>query len=252
MHHTLAWSNTTVSNTTEVDLTPVTDAVVPVTAANHFLPQRDVPLVYIGACSANLQRARFSQPSIAVVTTPFIRPINQALTFGIPQRFWDLSEQPLTLKGLEEITLFVTQTGGAAQQVVAAAGLMWQNIPAPPGNIWTLRGTATTTAVINVWTQITMTWFNALPTGTFAVVGMEAFSASMIAARLILENQVPRPGTLGIQSLTNFANQIFRASSYSDLGVWGQFHNYNMPLVEVLCTAADVSYEIYLDVQRLS
>lgn len=252
MHHTVAWSNTAVSNTTEVDLTPVVDAVVPVTAANHFLPQRDVPLVYIGVASTNLQRARFSQPSLAVVTTPFVRPINQALTFGIPQRFWDLSEQPLTLKGLEEITLFVTQTGGAAQQVVGVAGLMWQPTSAPPGNIWTLRGTSTSTAVINVWTQIAMTWFNALPTGSFAVVGMEAFSATNIASRLILENQVPRPGVLGIQSLTNFPNQIFRGSSYSDLGVWGVFHNYNMPLVEVLCTTADTSFEVYLDVQRLS
>lgn len=251
MHHTLAWSNTAVSNTAEVDLTPVTDAVVPVTAANHFLPQRDIPIVYVGAASANLQRARFSTPTLALVTTPFIRPINQALTFGVPQRFWDLSEQPLTLKGLEEITMLVTQTGGAAQQVVAVAGLMWQAIPAPPGNIWTLRGTSTSTATINVWTQITMTWFNALPTGLFAVVGMEAASTSMIAARLILENQVPRPGVLGVQGLTNFANQIFRGSSYSDLGIWGQFHNYNMPLCEVLCTAADNSFEVYLDVQRL-
>lgn len=252
MHHTVAWSNTAVSNTTEVDLTPVVDAVVPVTAANHFLPQRDIPIVYIAAASANLQRARFSTPTLALVTTPFIRPINQALNFGVPQRLWDLSEQPLTLKGLEEITMLVTQTGGAAQQVVAVAGLMWQSIPAPPGNIWTLRGTSSSTATINVWTQITVTWFNALPTGTFAVVGMEAFSTTNIASRLILENQVPRPGVLGITALTNFPNQIFRGSSYSDLGVWGQFHNYNMPLVEVLCTAADNSFEIYLDVQRLS
>jgi hypothetical protein len=223
-----------------------------VTAANHFLPQRDVPLVYIGAASVNLQRARFSSPTIALVTTPFIRPINQALNFGVPQRLWDLTEQPLTLRGLEEITMLVTQTGGAAQQVVAVAGLMWQQIPAPPGNIWTLRGTSVGPAVINVWTQIAVTWFNALPTGTYAVVGMEAFSATNIASRLILENQVPRPGVLGITALANFPNQIFRGSSYSDLGVWGQFHNYNMPLVEVLCTAADASFEIYLDVQRLS
>lgn len=252
MHHTIAWSNTNVSNTTEVDLTPVTDSVVPVTAANHFLPQRDIPIVYLGAASANLQRARISTPTLALVTTPFIRPINQALNFGVPQRLWDLSEQPLQLKGLEELTMLVTQTGGAAQQVVAVAGLMWQPFPAPPGNIWTLRGTSSSIATINVWTQITVTWFNALPTGTFAVVGMEAFSTTNIASRLILENQVPRPGVLGITALTNFPNQIFRGSSYSDLGVWGQFHNYNMPLVEVLCTAADNSFEIYLDVQRLS
>jgi hypothetical protein len=252
MHHTVAWSNTVVSNTAEVDLTPVTDAVVPVTAANHFLPQRDTPIIYLGACSANLQRARISTPTLALVTTPFIRPINQALTFGMPQRVWDLSEQPLVIKGLEEITMLVTQNGGATQQVVAVAGLMWQSVPAPPGNIWVLRGTSTSAATINVWTQVAMAWQNALPTGQYAVCGMQASSATMIAARLILENQVPRPGVLGLQGLTNDTPFLFRASSPSDLGVWGQFHNYNMPLVEVLCTAADASFEVYMDVQRLS
>lgn len=252
MHHTIAWTATAVSNTAEVDLTPVTDPVIPVTAANHFLPQRDTPLVYMGAASANLQRARFSTPTLAVVTTPFIRPINQALTFGMPQRIWDLSESPITLKGLEEITVFVTQTGGATQQVVVVGGLMWQNVPMPVGNIWTLRGTSTSTAVINAWTAVAMTWFNALPTGQFAIVGMQASSASMIAARLIIENQVPRPGVLGLQGLTNDTSMIFRGSSPSNLGQWGQFHNYNMPLVEVLCTAADNSFEVYLDVMRLS
>lgn len=252
MHHTIAWSNTAVSNTAEVDLTPVTDSVIPVTAANHFLPQRDTPLVYVAAASANLQRARFSSPTIALVTTPFIRPINQALTFGFPQRVWDLSTDPLTLKGLEEVTMLVTQNGGAAQQVVAVAGLMWQNVPTPPGNTWCLRGTSTTAAVANTWTQIAMTWFNALPTGTFAVVGMTAFSATNIATRLILENQVPRPGVLGIQALTNDVHELFRSGGAEDLGQWGVFHNYNMPLVEVLCTAADASFEVYLDVKRLS
>lgn len=251
MHHTIAWSNTSVSNTAEVDLTPVTDAVIPQSASAHFLPQFDTPLVYIGAASVNLQRARLSTPTLNLVTTPFIRPINQALTFGMPQRVWDLSTSPLTLKGLEEVTLLVTQTGGAAQQVVASAGLMYQNIPAPVGNQWCLRGTSSTTTVANAWTQITMTWNNSLPTGTFGIVGMQASSTTMIAARLICENQVPRPGVMGLQGLGNDTHELFRGGGAENLGLWGKFHNYNMPLVEVLCTAADASFEIYLDVVRM-
>ena len=250
MHHTVAWSNTAVSNTAEVDLTPVTDAVIPQSASAHFLPQQATPIMAIAACSANLQRARISTPTIAVVTSPFIRPINQALTWGFPQRIWDLTEEPLVIPKLEELTMFVTQNGGAAQQVVAGAHLLWQNIPQPGGNVWCLRGTSTTPAVINNWTQISVAWFNALPTGQYLVVGMQHESATGMMARLILENQVPRPGTFSLQSLGNDSSSIFRGASPSNLDGWGYFHNYNMPLVEVLCTAADASHEVYLDVNR--
>lgn len=252
MHHTVMWNNTAVSNTAEVDLTPVSDPVIPVTAANHFLPQRDTPIVYMGAASTNLQRARWSTPTIALVTTPFIRPINNALTWGFPQRVQDMAGQPMVIKALEEITMFVTQNGGATQQVVVTAGLMWQSVPAPPGNTWTLRATSSTTAGVNTWTQIALTFQNALPTGQYAVTGLTHFSATGIAARLIIENQVPRPGTMSIQALGNEAYWIFRGFGPEDLGTWGVFHNYNMPLCEVFCTAADTSHEVYLDVVRLS
>ena len=247
MHHTIAWASNA-SNTAEVDLTPVADPVIPVTASNHFLPPASVPLVYIGAASPNLQRARYTTPTLQLVTTPFIRPINQLANFGIPQRFQNLSGDPLMLAGTEELSLLVTQTGGAAEFVRGVAGLMFQPSPAPVGRQWTLRGTATTAAVVNVWTQLVMTWFNQLPTGNFAVVGMEAFSATMNSARLIFPNQLYRPGCLGIVSLTNKADDVFRNGN---LGTWGVFPNFVMPLVEVFCAAADAAYEIYLDIVRV-
>lgn len=251
MHHTIAWT-ANASNTTEVDLTPVADPVIPVTAANHFLPQKDQPILYIGAASPNLQRARITTPSLALVTTPFIQPINQAATFGIPQRLADYSAQPLMLRALEEIALLVTQTGGAAEFVTGVAGLLYQFVPPMPGTVWTLRGTSSTAAVARVWTQLTVTWQNQLPTATFAVVGNVHFSANAMASRLIFENQVPRPGSLSIQSLTNFNDRLFDGSSPETLGEWGRFHNYIMPLVEVLCNAADATHEVYLDIMRVA
>lgn len=251
MHHTVMWNNTATTNNVEVDLAPVTDPVIPVTAANHFLPQRDTPIVYMGAASVNLQRARWSTPTIALVTTPFIRPISNALTWGMPQRVQDMVSSPMVIKALEEITLFVFQNAGAAQQVLATAGLMWQAVPAPLGNTWTLRATSATAAVINAWTQIALTFQNALPTGQYAVTGLTHFSATGIAARLIIENQVPRPGTMSIQALGNEELWTFRGYGPEDLGTWGVFHNYNMPLCEVFCTGADASHEVYLDIVRI-
>ena len=250
MHHTVAWS-ANASNTAEVDLTPVADPVIPVTAANHFLPQRDQPILYIGAASPNLQRARITTPTLALVTTPFVQPINQAATFGIPQRFADYSAQPLMLRALEEISLLVTQTGGAAEFVTGVAGLLYQFIPPPQGTVWTLRATSVTAAVARVWTQLTLTFQNQLPSGSFAVVGLTHQSTNAMASRLIFENQVPRPGSLSIQSLTNFNDRLFDGSSPETLGVWGQFHNYIMPLCEVLCNAADAAHEVYLDIMRV-
>jgi len=247
MHHTIAWTAST-AQAVEVDTVPLADPVIPVTAANHFLPQRDAKLLYIGAASANMQRARFSSPSLALVTTPFIRPISGAVGFGVPQRFQDYTYDPIVIRGLEELVLFTFHAGAAAEQVYGIAGIDYGQEPAPVGNPYTLRGTSAGPAVANVWTQIAMTWFNQLPTGLYACIGLEAFSATNIATRLIFENQVPRPGALGIQALGNYDDEIFR---FGELGIWGRFHNYVMPLVEVLCNAADASFEIYLDIVRI-
>jgi hypothetical protein len=247
MHHTIAWFKDLVT-ATETDVTPVTDGIFTI-QNSHFLPQRNWNLWYAAFMAATATRARLRTPTFRQITTPFIRPIEGTITPGDEPNVADYRENPLLLKGLEEIEFLGTQTAGANANVFGVAGLSTEAfVPMPRGDVYTLRGTSVGPAVANVWTQIAMTWQDTLPQGIFAVVGGWYMSAAAVAFRLIFEDQVNRPGGLGALSLEASAHKMFRMGG---LGIWGRFNSNRMPNVEVLCNGADASFELYLDILRV-
>lgn len=248
MHHTAAYVASVTAASVETDIAALNDGVLTI-ANGHFLPQRPMRLLWAGVASATMSRARFSSPSIDVVTSPFIRDINVAANMGDPQRFANYIDDPLQLAALEELRYLHTHTAAGAEINYGVVGLDWQTIPQPAGNVYTIRGTAVGTLVINTWSQVgAITWQNALPTGTYACVGGVFMSAGCIAGRLTFENQVPRPGGLGILTIGGRTGYVFRNGI---LGVWGVFHNYAMPTAEFLSVSADVAEEIYLDLVKI-
>lgn len=247
MHH-LAMYSATVASTSETDLTASPDGILAI-QNGHFLPQRPFQLWFSAACAAVLSRARVITPSARQITTPFIRPINTAATWGMPQRIDTMEEGPLELKQGEEVALYTTNSAVASGVVYGALGLGIGARAPVGGQIFTLRGTSSTTATVNAWTQVAVTWQDVLPIGQYAVVGGEFFSAGNIAGRLIFENQAYRPGALGIQALGNACHDIFRNGA---LGEWGRFSNYAFPNVEVFAASADTSHEIYLDLIKVA
>jgi hypothetical protein len=119
----------------------------------------------------------------------------------------------------------------------------------PPGNVYTIRGTGVATLGATAWTNINpITWQNTLPNGLYAVVGGAFQSATCLAGRVIFENTPYRPGAVGQQLITDWTNDIFRNGG---LGVWGQFHNYAMPQVEFLASAADTAQTVFLDLVKI-
>lgn len=248
MHHTCAYG-ASLSTTAETDIAALADQIIPITNG-HFLPQRNLDLLYIGAAGPDISRARISTPTLQVVTTPFVRDVSVAATFGDPQIFTDYSPNPLMLVGLEEVTFYATNAAAAANRVVGVLGLQYQYQPTPAGRIYTLRGTATATLTANAWTALgTITWQNTLPTGTYAVVGAAALSAGGQAFRLIMDGQFYRPGGLAATTVGTRTDRLFRMGG---LGVWGTFHNYAMPLVEMLSSSADTSETVFLDLVKIS
>ncbi len=129
--------------------------------------------------------------------------------------------------------------------------LMWLAnalVPIPMGDILTARATATFAATANVWTLGTFTLETALPSGLYALVGSEHISATAIAHRFQIPNQVARPGALSHQA--NADLQDFRLLTRR-LGEYGRFLNTAPPQIEVLCTGADASHEIYLQLIKI-
>jgi hypothetical protein len=189
MHHTCAFG-ATVASAVETDIAALADGAM-VIQNGHFLPQRPTDICYAAFCALLGVTARLSTPTLANVTTPYIRDISLAVDFGNPQILADYSADMLHLEGLEELSLLAKNSAATSGLSLGILGLMIQAIPQPAGRIYTLRGTGVGALVINAWTNAgTLTWQNQLPTGKYAVVGAEAFSAGGKAFRLIFENQV--------------------------------------------------------------
>lgn len=247
MHHTLGW-RLSLADATETDMTPVTDGIWTV-QNGHFLPDRDwfLAAAYFGA--AGPTRARFVTPTFRQVTSPYIRPMNTDIVPGNLPGVADYRSNPLRFKALEEIQLLGTQTTGGAAVAVGLAWVMRAGlVPMPAGDVFTLRGTGTTTMVAGAWTQTAVTWQDTLPQGIFAVVGGNFIGTSCLAGRCIFEDQVDRPGGIGSSAADLNNEPMFMKGG---LGIWGRFNSNRMPNVEFLCNAADTAQEIYLDIIRV-
>lgn len=246
--HLVAWE-ASVTNAVATDITPVQDSIMTI-QNNHFLPQVNTYLQWVYAGSASLSRARIITPKLRQITTPFIRPTNAALLPASNLGVMDMIDSPLILNGLEELQVEVLQGGAGAEVVYVAAGLSkTPKQQAPNGDTYTMRATGTTTVVAKSWTQAAMTWQDTLPAGQYMVVGMEGVSTTGVAARLVFEQQIDRPGCLLSAADGNIESRIFR-NGY--LGAWGSFTGNRMPNVEFLCNAADTAQEIFLQFIRIA
>lgn len=248
MHHTVAW-RVSAADATATDITPVPDQLMLVQNA-HFVPQTDKLIQFAYAGAASINRARLITPAFRQITTPWIRPVNPAIVPLDEVNIADYSPNPLRVRGLEEIQFEGTQTSGGAAVIVGVAGLSNGPIaPAPQGDIFTMRGTGATTLTAGAWSLVTVTWQDTLPAGTYACVGCEFIGTTLVAGRLIFEEQWDRPGGLGQSLATGNGPMLFRKGR---LGVWGRFNANRMPNVEVLGNAADTAQEIYLDLIRVA
>lgn len=246
MLHLLAWFKN-VGSTADTDLTPVTDPVFTV-QNSHFLPNSDVNLYWAAVMAATLTRAKWASPKTRVVTDPYIRPIIEAVIPPSNPGIAKYLDSPFRFKALEEIQLLVTDGTGATENCTGLALVGTGLVPAPQGDYYRLRFTSTTAVTANTWSQLSVTWEDTLPSGTYSVVGIEHQSAGGQAARIIFNGQTYRPGAPSISALSNRQNDLFYGAK---LGVLGNFVQTAMPLIEVLANSADASHEGYLDCVRI-
>lgn len=246
MFHISAYRNANASTTANTQVVAVADQIISRRNGNFFPVQRyNMPFVYAGG--DELLRARLVTPEFRQFSSPYIRPVEPSDSPGDDPNVEDLRMNPLEIPQNEEISL--QHTGSAAlQPVVGMIGLQPRVVPLPPGRIYTMRGTATDTLVVGAWTDLTVTWEDSLPRGTYAIVGMVPFSAGAIAARFILDNQVLRPGGLGITTETNRTHPMFLNGG---LGVWGTFDNEAFPDIEMLSAVADTAETIYMQYMKV-
>lgn len=249
--HLLAWFES-VSAAALTDIQPVTDNIMTI-QNNHFFPQDDWFLLW--AFVANdvngTDQARLVTPMYRQFSPPQLLPgsdLLPAATTIAPQPS-DYNDSPLKIPKLEELELQVAPDNAAAGSVYGAALVTRGRRSAPVGDVYSMFGTSTTAATADQWSTVTVTWADTLPNGLYSVIGLRYYgTATGFAARLIFEDQIPRPGCLCSNAQVQ---PIPAVSRRGHSGEFGRFNQNRMPIVEVLDTAAGTTHDFLLDFVRV-
>jgi len=205
-----------------------------------------------GVGSGSLVLARLSSPSLRDISLPLIHPINgNADADAEPEivpAVIDLRANPLVLRPNEQLNAEVNSdtTAAAAQWVI-----VWlsDKVPTPvTGEVITVRGTNTDTLVADAWTNGALTLDEDLPVGIYALVGMRAISAGLVAARAVPRGGGWRVGCLGCDAPDDLTHEIFRMGR---LGEWMRFNHDRLPSIDFLSISADTDQEVFLDLIKV-
>lgn len=208
---------------------------------------------------SGLSDARLSTPSLRAMFLPRLEPFLTAASLPTNQNVnesgsatytvypetphIDRRLNPLVLQQSEKLNVEV-QNGGAAD-AYAVLFLADKPIQEIEKEDFSLKLTATGTAVIGQWVNLQMTPAETLPAGAYDVIGMSVKSDNMVAARLVFVGGTYRPGVIGHRNYEEIKpNKMFR---HGQMGLLGNFEFDQLPTIDVLCTAADTSFEIWLD-----
>lgn len=246
MYHLAAFGSSLAASTQE-QLDAITEQQLTI-ANDRFLLQQDWNLVFGFAVGTDLQRARWNQPSMRSVALPWIRPVEDGDDTPDDPGVADYRRSPFRLRGQESFSVDAFQDNAAAQWAYVVAGLQSSNTPPPVGDIFTIRGTGSTTLTADVWNTVPITWDDNLEGGYYAIIGGEVITATGVAFRVALQGQWIRPGGLCIGDVSERTHPMFRNGG---LGKWGEFESDALPNIEILATAADTAQEVYLDIVKI-
>lgn len=246
MYH-LVYYSTSYNSAAVTEINAVADTILTV-QNNHIVPSQDMRIYWANAFGATIDRARFRSPYLNQLNPPWIRPLTLAALLPTNPNTALFFDRSLVVKGREELVVETVQTSGGAERESLLFAMGDNLVSAPPGQPIILRGTATTAAVAQTWTPITVTWEQSLPVGTYALIASEHFATNAIAHRWIFDLQYWRPGfpsfaTVGLRQIDEFERY--------QMGVLGYFKNDAMPRIEIMDTSTDASHVVYLECIRV-
>jgi hypothetical protein len=190
-----------------------------------------------------LTRAQFDSPTLRQLFNQEVRPIQ----VGFPSiaddvTLIDMMGNPIPLGANEELDYYITD--GASEQAYGFCNLL--DNPAKPvaGIPRTQLFTGSTTVTANAWSLCPLTADQALPPGSYQVIGARFESSTAVAFRLVFPGQVARPGGPGLRAAGLYDWPAMRNGGW---GAWGTFIFNLPPSIEVICGSADTAQKVYLD-----
>lgn len=220
--------------------------------SNQFqIPSAFSNLAAVYAGGAAMKNVRLTGPSLRKYANYYVVPWDAAAVPASPTAFDYLGfYNPMPITSGDLLSAEV-DNGGSAEYDNVLIFLSQRGVQPVKGQIFTVRATGATTLTAHAWTAGQVTFDTTLEEGMYAIVGMHAEAAHLIAARIIfigVANSV-RPGCLGYATGATVAPLCFR---YGRLGVWGVFDAAVQPQIEYLSTTADTTEAVWLDLIKLS
>jgi len=247
MTFTLAGFYKSINVTTLTELTPVSDPILRADGNKLYVPSWN-KLVGAYAVGDTVIEAEITTPSLEALSPLYIRPCDNNAEPAIPQAFYDRFENPKELVATEALRFLAALSAAATKD---AYGLVWfgdGDLRVPAGEIITVKATSSTTLVAKNWTNGALSFVDELGAGRYAVVGMRAESAGLIAARLVFSEISARPGVVGVDAGQDKDVSRFRLGR---AGVFGEFEHTNPPTVDFLSISADTSETVWLDIIKI-
>jgi hypothetical protein len=232
-----------------LDIAPVDRATKP--------GQRSVNAFQVLASQAAADSATFVEikdgSGAAVASTTKISNAGGGTDFYVPSNainhptpdelFHDYFDMPIPLDVSESVQAKIAEDGSTTRNTV----LIWfgdKIDPVPAGRLIHVRCTSSTTLTAYAWTNGSLTFSQSLPAGRYAIIGARAYSAGLIAFRLVIPGIWQRPGAIGVANQYAASVSRFRVGG---AGSWGEFEHNLPPTVDFLSVSADTSEVVHLD-----
>jgi hypothetical protein len=193
-------------------------------------------------------RAQVRSPSLRQLANRDIIPLIEDDVFGARPAIQFHGDSPYPMAPDEPVNMAMQATGGAAADNYGLIEFCDGPFLKADGDIFTVYATAAMAALVDgVWTNAALVLATVLPVGEYDIVGMVAYSANLVAARLVFNQQQARPGVPATNLKTDVPDDRFR---FGRAGVYGRFSHNTPPTVDLL-GVTDTSAGIFLDLIKV-
>ena len=228
-----------------VNVAALADPHIRVSGDDISVPAQISNVGAVYAIGASTTRAQLVSPSIRRRYPFEIIPVEAAAEPADPVKFLPFLQNPIALDPDESLNAQAAEGGAGANQSTVLVWLTDGPIqPVTGAEIFTIRATNTSTLTAYAWTNGALTFNDTLPAGEYAVVGMQASSAGLLAARLVFSQYPWRPGVIAADTNTELGSPSFR---FGAMGEFGRFTHTTPPTVDFLSISADTSQTVHLD-----
>ncbi len=244
MIHLAAWVNTAAIDTANPNfLKGLVDDMLAQDAAGNYLLPTNLALLAAAYFDAAPKNAYLKSPQLNKISPRYITPMIGALLPGSRPGIQIETQSPFQFTAQEYLSAYVNTAASVAATVAVGAWLGDSITPSPGGQVYEVHCTPSSATTALVWSTVNYSFDQALPSGTYAMIGASVVSANGLLARWKFGMAGNRPGYPCLNAVSNIASELDRLAL---LGVIGLFPNTNQPFLEVLANAAETPSDIFM------